>query len=509
VATYRYLRIRFFEPSSAATSGTLYRISALELLEGETSLDLSGATITANADGGTLSGTTSNLTDSDAGTYLAFVISDRDSERPYLDIDLGSEQDVTGIAITLHSSDTEGIGRMSVWGWVGGQYDTTYADYLFFDAAIPAWTAPERREFDWLRTDAPNYRYYRLTIDACAGSGANFGVLQNVEFYYGDAGLDLSSGSYRDITTTGPTSSPAPENLFDNDTGTLYDWGSVTGPQSVSVDFGGSIGVSTVNLSVPIGLESRAIESGSIAGSNDGTTWVTLAEFSGLGAPSTYGYYLELPLTDAPAEPENPAYLRAPIPCANVRAQAFTDFTGQLDNTEPSRYTMDIVAADNSTTRVPISSWQATLQTDRQTYVQCVIPNCDPFVEAIQDGVSFRIFRRGKTKDGAEIETLFAAAPLQSYTLSEGFLNFTATIYGYTDPYPSNDDPDSLFDRTLTGIRSITQTPSTLRARAAVDWLLQPGQRAYLDEATSFVVGYINFYVTGGDEYIDVGSRAL
>ena len=56
-------------------------------------------------------------------------------------------------------------------------------------------------------------------------------------------------------------------------------------------------------------------------------------------------------------------------------------------------------------------------------------------------------------------------------------------------------------------MRSVNSGSTGIRVRCAIDWLLRPAQRAYLPDASSFIVGYINFYQPqGNDSYMDAGE---
>ena len=83
----------------------------------------------------------------------------------------------------------------------------------------------------------------------------------------------------------------------------------------------------------------------------------------------------------------------------------------------------------------------------------------------------------------------------------------TATISGYTAAaIDTGDTTAATYNRPLPGLRSISVSPSGVRARCAIDWLLRPGHRA-IAGAQNFVVAYINYYVNGNDAYCDVGER--
>ena len=192
-------------------------------------------------------------------------------------------------------------------------------------------------------------------------------------------------------------------------------------------------------------------------------------------------------------------------PLFPVHVTGFHDFTGLLGDSI-THYVMDLDTPDGAV-RVPISSWQATLQTGASCYVQCVIPAVADWTDAINAATAFAISRRAAVPDGAAIEYEMASAPVQTIALSRGPTNFTATISGYTDAFAEDDDPPAATDRTLAGVRSTSTTAGKIRARCSIDWTLRPAQRAIMPDASSFIVGYINYYKPGGnDEYMDVGE---
>lgn len=167
---------------------------------------------------------------------------------------------------------------------------------------------------------------------------------------------------------------------------------------------------------------------------------------------------------------------------------------------------MDLVTP-GGLVRVPISSWQATLQTDVQSYVQCVVPAATDWVPDIEVATEFVISRIGTLLDGSTIEYEMARAPAQTVSLDGGAYNYTATISGYTAALTAVENPPASLDRTLTGVRTISRNSGNTRVRCDIDWLLRPGQRAYLD-AEPIIVSYVNYYVPGFDQYMDVGDRA-
>lgn len=200
-------------------------------------------------------------------------------------------------------------------------------------------------------------------------------------------------------------------------------------------------------------------------------------------------------------------HMAAASPLGIGRAVAWHDFTGQVDPDAPQRYLMDLLTP-SGTVRVPISSWQATLQSGAANYLQCVIPNAGAWTAEIAAATEFVISRASRTADGGWVEYLMARAPVQSLQDARGPTSRTVTLSGYTDAFAAVDNPSIVFDRRMRNVRQIF-VGGGLRARADIDWLLRPGMRAYVDDTTPIVVRFINIYVTSaGDSYCDVGSSA-
>lgn len=199
------------------------------------------------------------------------------------------------------------------------------------------------------------------------------------------------------------------------------------------------------------------------------------------------------------------AFLSSDGPLGSFRSAIWHDFTGQLGDTI-TRYFLDLTTP-GGIVRAPISSWQATLRTDGKCYVQCVVPACAPYVDDITAATAFSIKRRAVLPDESAFEYEMAAAPDPSFSLAQGPFNYSATITAYADAFAEDEDPPAGYDRTLVDIRSLTTTPTSLRARCAIDWLLRPGHRAIVTDSLSIVVGWINYYVNENDQFMDVGNR--
>ncbi len=116
------------------------------------------------------------------------------------------------------------------------------------------------------------------------------------------------------------------------------------------------------------------------------------------------------------------------------------------------------------------------------------------------------IYRQAATPAGV-IDYEMARAPIEQRQFDRGPARHTCTLSGYSAGFAIDADPPAVYDRALTGVRSIS-SGSGMRVRCAVDWLLRPGHRAFAD-GVPFVVDYINYYSpTGFDSYMDVGARA-
>lgn len=199
------------------------------------------------------------------------------------------------------------------------------------------------------------------------------------------------------------------------------------------------------------------------------------------------------------------AIVSAPSPLGAVAVLGYHDFSAAVSPLGGLSL-LDLVTP-GGLVRVPISSWQATLQTTDANYVQCVIPACTPWVDALNAATEFVIYRRATLYEGGTIDYEMVRAPAEQLRFDRGPERHTCTLSGYSPGFAEDLDPPATYDRALAGVRSISRGANDLRVRCAVDWLLRPGHRAYV-EGAPFVVGYINYYApTGFDAYMDIGSR--
>jgi hypothetical protein len=196
--------------------------------------------------------------------------------------------------------------------------------------------------------------------------------------------------------------------------------------------------------------------------------------------------------------------ISAPSPLGAALVLAVHDFTEAIAGLR-STYVLDMVTPGGDV-RVPISAWQATLRAGVQSYVQCNIPACAPWIDDITAATEFVISRRVVLTTGETLEYEMARAPADNPSLAQGPRNYTATLTGYSEGFAEVADPPTATDRTLADVRSVFTSTAGLRVRCAIDWLLRPGQRALLD-GEPFIVGRISYYCADGDQYMDVGEN--
>ena len=193
----------------------------------------------------------------------------------------------------------------------------------------------------------------------------------------------------------------------------------------------------------------------------------------------------------------------APIGKTQDRALSIPDWVALVQPTDRITYKLVLSADTFDDLELPMSSWQATVQSDVQSYLQAVIPGAAAVYSDIID-------RQGGTMTvsrcvalGATGETqcqVMASSPLTTIRYDRGATNATATLSGYWTEAESG-----TYTATLTDVRTLSIT-SAVRARTAIDWSLRPGHVANASDQTIDPVRYINYYVSPADEYMDVGA---
>lgn len=165
------------------------------------------------------------------------------------------------------------------------------------------------------------------------------------------------------------------------------------------------------------------------------------------------------------------------------------------------------------TVRLPISSWQATLQVGRESYLQCVVPAAENYIDDIAAaglGSQLAVIRGALFPEGERRELDMATVPLKQMPYQRGPQRSTVTLSGYGDITFSAVDasaPPAGSIRPLSGVQTLS-TQGGVRVRCELDWLIRPGLLAEVD-GIQFPVSYINFYVNPAQTFMDVGERSL
>lgn len=168
---------------------------------------------------------------------------------------------------------------------------------------------------------------------------------------------------------------------------------------------------------------------------------------------------------------------------------------------------MDIDDGVLSPLRIPVSSWQATLQADRSSFVQAVIPGALDWVDDItarQATGEIILTYAVRDIDGNEQTWEVARVPLQQINFDQGPQRATARVTSYATIAGG----DAGTTVTLQNVRSVSTSSGGVRMRCDIDPTIKPGNTA-VSGSTSFVVAYINHYATSSDRYMDVGERPL
>ena len=195
-----------------------------------------------------------------------------------------------------------------------------------------------------------------------------------------------------------------------------------------------------------------------------------------------------------------------PINGAPGESFVFDDWTASIDPiTDVRYYALELDDGVLDPVRIPISSWQATIQSGQASYAQAVIPSALPWIDAVNDraGGEFIVYRGVRFANGETQEAVMARAPLQQIDFDQGPTNSTLRVSGYRQEPP----PATILTRTLRNVRSRSISAAGLRVRCDIDFFLRPGHIA-VALSDELGVAYINYYANASDEYMDVGERA-
>lgn len=170
-------------------------------------------------------------------------------------------------------------------------------------------------------------------------------------------------------------------------------------------------------------------------------SWYVMGQGSPLGNPSIVLFGDIVATWSAPSMLQAPSVFATPVvaarssapgPLGTPRVRAFHDWTKGLGDNVKITYECEIEGEPSF--RVPISSWQATAQVERQNFAQAVIPAVSPYVQALTARTpddDFVVYRIATFPDGERVEQEMVRAPLQQVRIEQGPLRQTATLSGY------------------------------------------------------------------------------
>lgn len=207
---------------------------------------------------------------------------------------------------------------------------------------------------------------------------------------------------------------------------------------------------------------------------------------------------------------EYAAKVSAPGPLTAPRVVAETDWSGLIDAITTRQFYICILTGGPDglpDLRMRISSWQATVQNDRASYLQAVVPGVLPLIDDIsaRPGGDIVLISGVELQSGAMLEQVMAQAPLQNFRYDRGPTNSTGTLSGYATLF--GESAPNASARQLQNVRSLSSDTSGYRVRADIDLMLRPGRQA-LAAGQALDVAYINYYANKDDAYMDVGERS-
>jgi len=183
--------------------------------------------------------------------------------------------------------------------------------------------------------------------------------------------------------------------------------------------------------------------------------------------------------------------------------RGFQDWAANLPaNILQTFYTLTITG--NPDLVVPISSWQATLREGaRSDYLQAVMPAAQNIADAIsaRSGGRLLVSKGYRFDDGSERSEVIVESDFSTIRVDRGSVNFTITVSGYIESKAAQSA-----SRKLNGVRSLSVSNGSYRARSDIDLFLRPGMTAEV-LGEEFQVSYINFYASRVDQFCDVGSE--
>jgi hypothetical protein len=291
------------------------------------------------------------------------------------------------------------------------------------------------------------------------------------------------------------------------------------GIQSSALSFGGTTGtISAVT-------EEYDADAPSVEASPEGvsaTTGIGLAVAAGAASAAPSGVYAVAVLGTATEEIRRgylalsgplgtPALFGEPVlygalslagPLGTPAWRGASDFAAVIGSVT-NYYVMDVTGTP--TLRIPISSWQCTLNATAQSYLQASLPAAADYALELltrrEAGESFQIRRGGRLPSGPVFEYLMATALMQQVRIDRGPERYTITLIGYSDPVTAA-NPTT---RALDNIQLVSLNGTSIRLRGEINWQMQPGDTV-TGAGQSFTARYITYYVGDFGAYMDVGS---
>ena len=176
----------------------------------------------------------------------------------------------------------------------------------------------------------------------------------------------------------------------------------------------------------------------------------------------------------------------------------FDDWTLTAPEERQTVYVLDV-----GDYRVPISSAQATMRANGQSFLQAVIPNASEHATEIAVRINEKMVLLSgyRYADGSlsPLEAI-AEAPFQLPSQATGAINDTLTISGYGVRAPGNG-----LTRQLSEVQTRTiGQDGRRRVRCGIDLFLRPGHIARDSDDVEFTVGTIQYFINAVSEAMEV-----
>ncbi|CAO1663549.1 hypothetical protein NYA30BAC_01995 [Halomonas sp. NYA30] len=162
---------------------------------------------------------------------------------------------------------------------------------------------------------------------------------------------------------------------------------------------------------------------------------------------------------------------------------------------------MEVYLLDVGGQRVPMSSFQATMQRSGASFLQAIIPNGSEYISLLNNGQPMQVhlgYYYPQPDAFSGLATI-AEAPLEQIRSDEGATRHTITISGYGQ-YKS----DTLSQRKLKGVQTRSVNQGLRRIRSEIDQLLRPNHYAVDTDGSVFRVDKIQYFVNATSAAMEV-----